>query len=735
MQKNKWLYVFALSAMLLASCGGDDSSSSSAGDIDSSSSDSVVEDPSSSTSGSGDVEGPSPITGKGIDLQVRGGFFVGNSRSVYVTFQQEKRGNVIFETSDETTATISSLQDLMVESGYDYTLMPEALVTPKCAGKFFIHAYLEDDPSIEVKRYYEIKDKDDGEVMPEETFNLLTSSLKVETTQEQYAYDLNYQEKLEYSYELTTIFEETGAASTDASIGPRTDAYSLTEKNTQTGAVKTYKYVRTPNNKVGREYVSIENQVLSEKIVDEDGYDYAWGNSAYTNFFADETIVTNESFVSFDKGASYHFVGEWLDASYLCYPLFLAGFTPDDIILFMNKDGTIGFHIQVEPTFDSSTHKNDVKYGQILYGTFSEFGTAEIEHAKPYEHQDYHDAIGVALEKMKNARNYKVHFTYDYSSDNSSDVDETLIFEENTIDQSYSVGTNHYHTGIRKVDDTHYFKYTVNSDNQVEKNSTVNAYWHDASQGVVRYPTFRGAPEIYTKNQDGSYSTSADHGVAIIYMSYLPTSASYVSWDSPVTITLNEDGHIATASTKGTYFDEEVTLNIEFSEFGTASTGLDFENIVDNTVAHSWEEDPEAQGLLIKNMNEWTVEGVPLPQVLPFLDSPVGWAGVVGWLQSKPTFCYVSTGKFLNADKTTDQASLDKFIADYQAVLVASGYVATSETDPENDNAILYKNAKNYKISVHQEKNSWNAYYQPAVKICFHVDDASKIHYEDSFVE
>ena len=153
MTKAKGLLFLATSAMLLASCGEPPIDSSIP---EESSSDSV---PSISTS---EVEEPSPITGKGIDLEVRGAFFVGNSRSVYVTFQQEKRGNVIFETSDETTAEISSLQDLMAESGYDYTLMPEALVTPKCAGRFFIHAYLEEDPSIEVKRYFEIKEKADA---------------------------------------------------------------------------------------------------------------------------------------------------------------------------------------------------------------------------------------------------------------------------------------------------------------------------------------------------------------------------------------------------------------------------------------------------------------------------------------------------------------------------------------------------------------------------------------------
>ena len=110
MTKAKGLLLLATSAMLLASCGEPPIDSSIP---EESSTDSI---PSISTS---EVEGPSPITGKGIDLEVRGAFFVGNSRSVYVTFQQEKRGNVIFETSDETTAEISSLQDLMAESGYD----------------------------------------------------------------------------------------------------------------------------------------------------------------------------------------------------------------------------------------------------------------------------------------------------------------------------------------------------------------------------------------------------------------------------------------------------------------------------------------------------------------------------------------------------------------------------------------------------------------------------------------
>lgn len=721
MQKKLVALALLSGAMILASCGNDNpppAGSTGAG---------------TSQNTSSESSGSSPITGKGIDISINGPLIASTSRSVYVTFDSSvKPGEVVFESSDPAIAEVVDMAEIMGEQGYDYTYMPEGYVKAKSSGTFALRAYLKSNPSVEVKRYFDVKSKEEGDPLPAETFQKLTSSMKVETTQEQYIYDLNYNKILDNQYELTTIFEETGAASTDAQTGPRTDAYSFTEKNVKTGKTTDYRYVRTSGNKVGQEYIDLQNRVASAVVIDGEGQEHAWGNSAYTNFFGDPEMATADSFVSFDGGSTYHLVADYMNASYLCFPLFLAGFVPDDFVLMPQKDGTIDFHVNVDPTFDSATKENNRKFGQVLNGTFSEFGTAEFPHLQPYAHEAYHDDVETTLKKMANLKNYQVHFTFDYSSGNDSDIEETIVFNEDTILETSTIGGVTKRTGIRKIDDTHYYKYKVEDGGQVVKTANVNAYWHSPENRVVRYPDFRMASEIFEKNSNGSYQTRGLLGAAITYMSYLPAAAGYADYENPTVITLSPDGYVASASTTSTYFDEEVTINIEFSAYENASHGLDFDNVIDDVAPTTWAEDPLVPQILVKNMLDWTVEGITLDQVLPYAQSSVGYNDAVGWLQSNPTYCYVETKRFLLASGDPDQEAIDAFIAKYQETLTAAGYVATAEKDADNNNGVLYENAQGYRISVAQGKNFWNDYLQPYVRVMFHVDDAAKLVYADS---
>ncbi|MDY2913845.1 MAG: hypothetical protein SOV58_04350 [Candidatus Enteromonas sp.] len=715
----------ALLAFLLASCGtpssssNPESSSSNGSSIQESASSEDVLSSVDSLVSSSEVDTNLAITGKGIDIQINGLLIKGQSRSVYVTYQNESyRGQeVVFEVDDPEVAEINDLEELMSPSGYDYSFMPEALVKGLSRGRVGIHVYLKNKPSVEVRRFFEVKDKEDGMPLNPSVFASLTSSLKIQTVQNQYEYDASYAAKEEGAYELTTIFEETGAASTDVSTGPRTDAYAFIETNRKTNVTKTYQYYRTSGNKVGKETINAHNQVAVEKIVDEDGLDYAWGSTPYWNFFAEAQYATSEDFVTFDKGNTYVYTGDFLQASYLCYSLFLSPFSPDDFYLLMQKDGTIDFYVNVDPTFDPSTKRSDKKYGQTLTGSFLERGTAEVSHLTPYPHEDFHDPLNEAIAKMGNLQCYKSHLTIDYSSSDEGDAEIFFTYNEDNVDQIVVQGGESTHTGIHKIDANNYFKYSVNSDQVVVRESDVAAYWHSPENNVKRYPTFDFVGEIFESLGNRVYQTRGDLGYITTYASYLPAAFSYCDYDEPVKITLSEDNYIAKLEVTSTYFDEKVTLVIEYSDFLSASTGLDFDHTITEIVVTGWNDDPEAKGLY-RDMQKWFIDGVSLDSIIPFCQCPVGWSGYVGRIQSDLGFEYFDTKSFVFADGSIDQEKMNQFIADYQEACEKAGYVATGEKEPQTG-GIIYRNDKGYEISIAQKVNPWNGYATSYCRVGF----------------
>ncbi|MDY5441131.1 MAG: hypothetical protein SPG64_02765 [Candidatus Enteromonas sp.] len=722
MNNKRNILLLGLAGLLLASCGGTSesiSSNSGAPSISESMSSEDIISSIDSVVSSSEVENGQTITGKGIDIQVNGPFIKSLSRSVYVTFQNESyRGEeVVFEVDNDLVASIADLDELMGPSGYDYSYMPEALVKGVASGTFGIHVYLKNHPEVEVLRYFEVKEKEEGRAMPQGVFASLTSSMKVETTQNQFEFDKNYDGKEEGAYETTTIFEETGAASTDVSTGPRTDAYCFIENNLKTNTTKTYSYYRTNGNKAGTEVINEKNLVTVNKIVDEDGYDYSWGATPYWNFFAAEEYATAEDFVSFDNGNTYIFTGDFMQASYLCYSLFLSPFSPDDFFILVQKDGSMNFYVNVDPTFDPTTKASDKKYGQVLTGSFTELGTAEVPHLTPYAHESYHDNVNEAISKMANLQQYKAHVTANFSSGNG-DSELTFTYTEDTIDQVITQDGDTVHSGIHRVDSEHYFQYSVNSSGQVVRQKDVAAYWHDPEKGVKRYPTFSFVGEIFESLGNNVYQTRGDLGYITAYTSYLPVAFSYCDWDQPVKITLNEDNYITKLETTTTYFDETIDLTIEYSEFGTATHGLDFDSTITEIIVTGWDDDPEAKGMLYTDLCNWIIDGTPLAELLPFYDCPVGWSGVIGWLQSDRGYEFLETGKFELAGGSVDYDTMNAFLAAYKAACIAAGYAETTETEKQTGGTI-YRNDKGYEVSFAQKVNSWNGYATSTVVIGF----------------
>ena len=205
-------------------------------------------------------------------------------------------------------------------------------------------------------------------------------------------------------------------------------------------------------------------------------------------------------------------------------------------------------------------------------------------------------------------------------------------------------------------------------------------------------------------------------------MAYFPANSGY--WNvTSATITLDGNGHIASASFAGDLLEDPFTCEIAFSDFGTASTGLDFD-AMDDTVPTSWAEDPNAY--FVSNLQEWTIDGKTLDQIIPYTYCPVGYSDGVGWMRDDLAVCYFDTDYFETADGEYDEALANAFIEDFTANLVAAGFVETEGKEALNNNATQYTK-DGISISITRYYADWSGTYLSYLRVMVRVDDATRL--------
>ena len=708
MKPLKFSFICLMSVLALAGCDGKATTTAESSKDDGASSTGTV----SNTDTGGDVASsttPAVDVEEDIELFMMGGLYLNNMRSIYAKLPEGVRGEVEWTSSNPASVTATTVTS---------TALPECLLYAKGVGEATIKAEIKDeDGNVLHSGSYDIAVQE-GEQMPKELFSKLTGSMRITSTQRLLNYDADYEPSVEEEYELVTTYQET-VESPDFWNGEEiTDRYSLKETVKSTGEVNEYTYVRSPGDSVAKEKIGKDNTVTYSVVEDDEGYALDWDNSLYINMWGDSDTIDETYFRTFDGGKTYHCLSASLQQSYLCASMFLTDLTPDDLYLEVADDGALTLHIDVDP-YNRDAEATE-KYGQTIVGVIDEIGTAVVPAPEPYAHEAYHDGIKAAIDNMAGLKNYRVDYTVHYQD--SGDYEYTYIFTDDTIDRTTTKpdGTI-VRDGAHKEDDTHYYEYTV-SNGEVLIGDEHTSYWDSPENNVNRYPTFDFAAEIFApEGEDGYYASRGGTGEFFRYLTYLPDATSYFSLGDG-SIKLDGANHIVAAKIEGTYFDEDVSIEMAFSEFGTADPELDFA-AVDRSEPTSWEEDPSG---IIDDMHRFFIDGETIDNFVPYTYCSVGYDGYVYHRNSDPTIAYFDTDEFETVDGDSDDAALQAFMADFQANLLAAGYALTSRVEEENDGGLVYEK-DGVSISIGRPENYAGTGYLDYCRIVIRVDDAARL--------
>ena len=708
MKPLKFSFICLMSVLALAGCDGGATTTDESSKDDGASSTGTV----SKTDTGGDVASsttPAVDEEEDIELFMMGGLYLNNMRSIYAKLPEGVTGEVEWTSTNPASVTVGTVTS---------TALPECLLYAKGVGEATIKAEIKDeDGNVLHSGSYDIA-IEEGEQMPKELFSKLTGSMRITSTQKLLNYDADYEPTVEEEYELVTTYQET-VESPDFWNGEEiTDRYSLKETVKSTGEANEYTYVRSPGDSVAKEKIGKDNTVTYSVVEDDEGYALDWDNSLYINMWGDSDTIDETYFRTFDGGKTYHCLSASLQQSYLCASMFLTDLTPDDLYLEVADDGAMTLHIDVDP-YNRDAEATE-KYGQTIVGVIDEIGTAVVPAPEPYAHEAYHDGIKAAIDNMAGLKNYRVDYTVHYQD--SGDYEYTYIFTDDTIDRTTTKpdGTI-VRDGAHKEDDTHYYEYTV-SNGEVVIGKEHTSYWDSPENNVNRYPTFDFAAEIFApEGEDGYYASRGGTGEFFRYLTYLPDASAYFTFDDG-SIKLDDANHIVAAKVEAAYFDEAVSIEMAFSEFGTADPGLQFEG-VDKVLPTSWEEDPSR---IFEDMQEFLIDGKTIDQIVPYTYCPVGYDMSVFHRWSDPTIVFFDTNSFQTADGEDDVAGIEAFIASFQAGLLAAGYELTDKTDVETYGAPVYEK-DGIDISICRAMNWSGEIPMDNCTVVVRVDDASRL--------
>lgn len=349
----------------------------------------------------------------------------------------------------------------------------------------------------------------------------------------------------------------------------------------------------------------------------------------------------------------------------------------------------------------------DTKYGFIATGTISEIGTAKIKHVEPFTHEAYHDTIETARNASASSHNYTVKYSLDYGSSVNM---YTMKFNEDAIDQVVTINGKTTHTGIKKTD-TGYYEYSYNDttkDLYIEKTHTTPFQ----SDTVNRYPTFAFSADIFAdKDSNGAYVSRGGNGKngqfvgQCLYLPYM--NGQYIDQGN-LYIT---DGYVSKISTKLESFEEEITIEANYSNYDSTTIDIDWTKAKEHDEPTSFQ---EANSSLYNEMKAWKIDNV-----VPYLYAKPGWDNTISHTNSLydagHNDCYFETKKFEN------ETTRDEFIENYKAKLVEDGWALTDKSN-YNDSYAAYKlytktiNGNVYELSVSPYLN-WNGVALNSVKI------------------
>lgn len=637
-----------------------------------------------------------------IKLKMMGNLYPNQQRSIYAIVDEYGNKDVNWTSSDESIVKVSRLENQEQE---------EALLTsmPDKFGTVIIKATMADDESV----YSEMEvTVEEGETMNEDMFKTVTGAAKFNINEKLYDYDyeLNFTEKGDTDLEI--IFEENDDSYLFNLEYNLTDAYSVTAyDNIKQKETMNQAYVRNGSS-LSKEYIDINNKLAKETLTNDEGNKRSF-DANYANFLGvtggESDYFSYEDFATFDGGKTYHYIGGYYYETLI--PLMLlrrSNVALDDLYFSVTNGAIDGVTMVVDPAATNESDP-DTKYGFIATGTISEIGTAKIKHVEPFTHEAYHDTIETARNASASSHNYTVKYSLDYGSSVNM---YTMKFNEDAIDQVVTINGKTTHTGIKKTD-TGYYEYSYNDttkDLYIEKTHTTPFQ----SDTVNRYPTFDFSADIFAdKNSNGAYVSRGGNGKngqfvgQCLYLPYM--NGQYIDQGN-LYIT---DGYVSKISTKLESFEEEITIEANYSNYDSTTIDIDWTKAKEHDEPTSFQ---EANSSLYNEMKAWKIDNV-----VPYLYAKPGWDNTISHTNSLydagHNDCYFETKKFEN------ETARDEFIENYKAKLVEDGWALTDKSN-YNDSYTAYKlytktiNGNVYELSVSPYLN-WNGVALNSVK--FHV--------------
>lgn len=635
-----------------------------------------------------------------IKLKMMGNLYPNQQRSIYAIVDEYGNKDVNWTSSDESIVRVSRLENQEQE---------EALLTsmPDKFGTVIIKATMADDESV----YSEMEiTVEEGEAMNEDMFKTITGAAKFNINEKLYDYDYELNPTKEGDTDLEIIFEENDDSYLFNLEYNLTDAYSVTAyDNIKQKETMNQAYVRNGSS-LSKEYIDINNKLAKETLTNDEGNKRNFDTN-YANFLGvtggESDYFSYEDFATFDGGKTYHYIGEYYYETLIPLMLLRRSNVALDDLYFSVTNGVIdGVTMIVDPAATNESDP-DTKYGFIATGTISEIGTAKIKHVEPFTHEAYHDTIETARNASASSHNYTVKYSLDYGSSVNM---YTMKFNEDAIDQVVTINGKTTHTGIKKTD-TGYYEYSYNDttkDLYIEKTHTTPFQ----SDTVNRYPTFAFSADIFAdKNSNGAYVSRGGNGKngqfvgQCLYLPYM--NGQYIDQGN-LYIT---DGYVSKISTKLESFEEEITIEANYSNYDSTTIDIDWTKAKEHDEPTSFQ---EANSSLYNEMVAWKIDNV-----VPYLYAKPGWDNTIAHTNSLydagHNDCYFETKKFEN------ETARDEFIENYKTKLVEEGWTLT-DTSNYNNSYAAYKlytktiNGNVYEISVSPYLN-WNGVAQNSVKI------------------
>lgn len=635
-----------------------------------------------------------------IKLKMMGNLYPNQQRSIYAIIDEYGNKDVNWTSSDESIVKVSRLENQEQE---------EALLTsmPDKFGTVIIKATMADDESV----YSEMEvTVEEGEAMNEDMFKTVTGAAKFNINEKLYDYDYELNPTKEGDTDLEIIFEENDDSYLFNLEYNLTDAYSVTAyDNIKQKETMNQAYVRNGSS-LSKEYIDINNKLAKETLTNDEGNKRNFDTN-YANFLGvtggESDYFSYEDFATFDGGKTYPYIGGYYYETLIPLMLLRRSNVALDDLYFSVTNGVIdGVTMIVDPAATNESDP-DTKYGFIATGTISEIGTAKIKHVEPFTHEAYHDTIETARNASASSHNYTVKYSLDYGSSVNM---YTMKFNEDAIDQVVTINGKTTHTGIKKTD-TGYYEYSYNDttkDLYIEKTHTTPFQ----SDTVNRYPTFAFSADIFAdKNSNGAYVSRGGNGKngqfvgQCLYLPYM--NGQYIDQGN-LYIT---DGYVSKISTKLESFEEEVTIEANYSNYDSTTIDIDWTKAKEHDEPTSFQ---EANSSLYNEMVAWKIDNV-----VPYLYAKPGWENTIAHTNSLydagHNDCYFETKKFEN------ETARDEFIENYKAKLVEEGWTLTDKSNYNNSYAAykLYTKTINgnvYELSVSPYLN-WNGVALNSVKI------------------